>query len=148
MSNPYLFFYKDHVVALDKLISKLSVQILQEYFVIKTVLQKLDSLKFPEPDKFIAPDTKDYPDLSSEELCARETSKSFKHIVSRFFVLSTLGGSKEKKKVDDMADMIHLTWIEDASKTNWIDDITKDRLLEKVIHTIRFFKTYILITYI
>lgn len=131
-SNPILYIYKDHISAVDKLISSLSSQALQEYFIIKTILQNLDSLKFPEPDRFVAPDIKDTSVSGDQLLCSRETSKKFKYIVGRFFVLKAFGASKEKKAIEDMADIIKSTWIEEIPEIDWLDEPTKERLLEKV----------------
>ncbi|KAI9363314.1 hypothetical protein BD770DRAFT_469954 [Pilaira anomala] len=131
-SGSILQAHKDHISAVDKLISSLSSQALQEYFIIKTVLQNLDSLKFPEPDRFVSPDIKDTTVSGDQLQCGSETSKKFKHIVGRFFVLKAFGASKEKKKIEDMADIIHSTWIEEVPDIDWIDEPTKARLLEKI----------------
>lgn len=136
-SNPSVMFTKDYITAIDKLLSSQTTQMLQEYFVIKTVLEKLDSLRFSEPDMFIAPDTKDSVFYTPEELCSRETSKNYKYIVWRFFVLKSFGASKEKKQVEDMADLLHQTWMDELPNNTWLDDGTKVELLEKVIFSIK-----------
>ncbi|KAG2234285.1 hypothetical protein INT48_002875 [Thamnidium elegans] len=132
LSNPSVMFTKDYITAIDTLLSSQTPQVLQEYFVIKTVLEKLDSLRFLEPDMFIAPDTKESVIYTPEELCSRETSKNYKYIIWRFFVLKSFGASKEKKQVEDMADLLHQTWMDELPNNTWLDDGTKVKLLEKV----------------
>lgn len=139
---PALFTTK-HLQMIDKLLSSTSIKVLQEYWTIRTIQTMFINLKFPasEPAKaqpnttvpvFLAPSSKEAVISSPEDICSRETSKNFKNIIGRFFTLSTFGASKEKKQAEMFVDLLHSTWLEHLPNTNWVDDATKDKIIQKV----------------
>lgn len=153
---------------LEDLLSVTSVEVLQDYFSVRLVLSKLPSLNFPlgiiipapmtsssaafvsdqqVNDIFRAPTVKDPATLTPEEKCGGETSKTFKHIIGRFFALETFGARKEKKDLEEFVDIIHGVWLQDIKNAPWVDEETRAKLVQKVrSRLLNFFCSSIILT--
>jgi predicted metalloendopeptidase len=145
-SNPTISFDKNQLMILDSLLTETPVKTLQEYWIIKTVRAKAFALRTESSTSdsqmlsnkyfqksFRAPSSRDAATSTPQEICGKETSESFKHIVGRFFALSTFGGPEERNQAEDFVDVIHSTWLHDMlPKTSWIGDETKKTIIEKV----------------
>lgn len=44
-TNPYVYFEKDHIAIIEKAVAANSAKVLQEYFIIRTITDKMSSLK-------------------------------------------------------------------------------------------------------
>lgn len=145
-----IVFQKECVEMIEKILSTTSVETLQEYFVIQTIKQTADKIVFPidvDPhletksfgfipqvnDLFKAPTGKEPLPSSRRQICAKDTDLKFGNIVGRFFSLKTLGATEELKKVEEMVNTIHSTWLHDLlPTTSWVDRETKAKIIQKV----------------
>ncbi|KAI9357405.1 hypothetical protein BD770DRAFT_321933 [Pilaira anomala] len=150
-TNPPIYFQKQFVEVMDEILSDTTPETLQEYFIIRTLIHSADSFDMPSNEIYIssgytpqytnvfrAPSSKDPEPLSLQKECMDLTTKKFKDIIGRFFALETLVTSGTKNKVKEMTDLIHSTWLEDIlPETDWVDDITKEKLIFKVVREIQ-----------
>lgn len=116
--------------------SNVTLQTLQEYFIINFVLDKVEFLDETSSAAFRAFDGK----LSGGSTAAEERWRScvtaasvyFKHNLARYYVLKKFGGEAERKKVDSFIETIHQEWIHQLDYVDWLDNQTKAAAIEKV----------------
>lgn len=145
--NTSITYSIKHLAEVEKLIRSTSLQVLQDYWTIQTVVQMAPRIKFPSPQEDTAvvenaPEplfepayTNEVPkDSISQITCGKETSKKFNNIVGRFFALYIFGASEEKEEADRFVENIYQTWLEDLPSTTWLDNVTKAKVIEKVVY--------------
>lgn len=143
-SNSLAKYNDKHFKILDELLLSTPVKVLQEYWIIRTVQMMFDSLHFPGDElvvntrakkkvpNFVAPSSKEAANVSPKDICGQETSVRFKNIIGRFFTLSSFGASNEKKQAEDFVKFLQLTWLDHLPNTEWVDDVTRTKIIEKV----------------
>ncbi|KAG2231970.1 hypothetical protein INT48_001279 [Thamnidium elegans] len=139
-TNPPIYLEKNYIEVVEAAISASSTEILQEYFVIKTLKDQMSSFKTPgssdlslTSNAFRAPSSKDPEPTKLITACSTEVQKKFKDIMGRFFILKTIGASKPLEKLEEMTNMIHSTWLQDIlPETDWVDEETKAKIIHKI----------------
>ncbi|KAI7905209.1 uncharacterized protein BX663DRAFT_502120 [Cokeromyces recurvatus] len=64
--------------------------------------------------------------------CADQISRTFPHLVGRFYTLETFGASQEKLAVENFINNLKEVWLNHLPGTSWFDPQSKARAIEKI----------------
>jgi predicted metalloendopeptidase len=128
---------------LNELISSnVTLQTLQEYFIINYVVYKaqyLDETSSTAVKAFSAQSSSISGSSTTPSVgqgrwlfCATSTSALYKNSIARYYIVKNFGGEAERKKLDSFITTIHNQWIHKLQYNDWLDEQTKDAAIEKV----------------
>lgn len=127
------YFDKLHTL----LSNNISLQTLQEYFVIQYVTSRVYSLD----DASRAANRKMNAEISSGttteqprwRICVGYTSLSFSNSIGRYYTLQKFGSETERNRAETFLTTIHEAWLNRIPEIKWLDDQTRAKAIEKVI---------------
>ncbi|KAI9365273.1 hypothetical protein BD770DRAFT_357312 [Pilaira anomala] len=126
------YFDKLHTL----LSNNISLQTLQEYFVIQYVTSRVYSLD----DASRAANRKMNGEISSGttteqprwRICVGYTSLSFSNSIGRYYTLQKFGSETERNRAETFLTTIHEAWLNRIPEIKWLDDQTRAKAIEKV----------------
>ncbi|OBZ85354.1 Membrane metallo-endopeptidase-like 1 [Choanephora cucurbitarum] len=128
----------EYFTKLNNLLSSQSVtlQTLQEYFVIQWVLARVDSLDSASRLASIrisgSITTGTFTEQPRQRVCTSSVSNNFKNTMGRYYTLKKFGGEKEIEKAMQFVDLIHQAWADRIPQIDWLDEQTRAKALEKL----------------
>ncbi|KAI8378901.1 hypothetical protein BD560DRAFT_388888 [Blakeslea trispora] len=128
----------DYYSRLNNLLSSQSVslQTIQEYFVIQWVLAKASSLDSASRLASLrisgSITTGTFTEQPRWRVCTGYVSSNFKNTMGRYYTLKKFGGEKEIEKAMQFVDLIHQAWADRLPQIDWLDEETRKKALEKL----------------
>lgn len=121
------------------LYSNISLQTVQEYLIIHFVLGQIPSLDSNSRAALRKLSSKIGGGAAVEPkrrvFCTAYTSSFYSNSLGRYYVLKNFGGEAERQEVEKFITTIHDQWYYQLNNTDWLDDVTREKAIEKVIST-------------
>jgi predicted metalloendopeptidase len=109
---------------------------LQDYFVISYITQlaySLDTNSRVANAKLKALITGNTVEKPRWRTCTDQASKLFDAALGRYYVLRAFGSEAEKNKTETFINTLHDSWRNRIPATQWLDEETRNKAIEKVI---------------
>lgn len=128
----------EYFTRLNDLLSKnVTLQTLQEYYIIQLVISKVHALDDASRAAYREMNGKISSGTSVEQprwrVCVSYTSGVFGNSLGRYYVLKKFGSENERKKAETFLETIHDAWLKRLPEVNWLDDQTRQKAIEKVL---------------
>ncbi|CEP07739.1 hypothetical protein [Parasitella parasitica] len=140
-SNPSgaLSAVQEYMQPLEKLISSLTLQELQDFFIVRFTLDRFGKgMIFPFSSSVVplanqtTSENMFAPNVTARQAaCAIDVGTNLYNSVGRFFALKTIGGINEKNEIDAFIHELQTSWLNHLPGTPWLDAETKTRAVEK-----------------
>jgi predicted metalloendopeptidase len=117
--------------------SGITLQTLQEYFIIRYVLSKVYSLDNASRAANRAMNGEISSGTSVEQprwrICVGFTSNTYSNSLGRYYTLKKFGSEAERERAAKFLTTIHEAWLNRIPQIDWLDEQTRKKTIEKVI---------------
>lgn len=118
------------------LYSNISLQTVQEYLIVHFVLGQIPSLDSTSRAVLRELTSKIGGGASVEPKrwvsCTAYTSSFYSNSLGRYYVLKNFGGEAERQEVERFITTIHDQWYYQLNNTDWLDDVTREKAIQKL----------------